>query len=564
MKTNDCYLGVDIGSISTKAAVVDENNKILASTYLWTEGDPIGAVKRVLVEIKKQLEGKDVKIMGTGTTGSARELIGTILDATIVKNEITAHAVGTLTFHPDVKTIFEIGGQDSKIIILDHGIVVDYAMNTLCAAGTGSFLSSQARRLNIPVEEFGAHALRAKNATKIAGRCTVFAESDLVHKAQMGHPKEDIIAGLCNSIVNNYLNNIGKGKNIQSPIVFQGGVSKNVGVVRSFEKITGHKIIIDDAGHLMGAIGVAILARNKKTKKEFNFNIEDIEFTTVGVECGGCANNCEVICVLKDNKFLDGWGNRCATGADRARLKVGKTGGSFASRILSTKMIAKDTIAVDLAKPENFNFKAGQYVFISIDSLCDKGANESMRAMSIVSEPSENKITLAMRVSGTLFKKAIAGAEVGTSVTIEGPFGDIALSEKISKDVVFVAGGIGITPFISMLRNEAKAGWPRKIYLFYSNRNIKGAAFFEELSGFKNDNFIFIPTISGKDDPEWKGERGRLTGTMMSKYVPDLVDCECIIVGMPEMVRAVYGGLRTVGVSEGNIKVESFVAGEQV
>lgn len=312
------YLGVDVGSISTKAVVLDADNRILAQDYLWTEGNPLGAVKRLLRSIEPQLS-PGTHIVAVGTTGSARELIGTMLNATIVKNEITAHAVGTLTHHPDVRTIFEIGGQDSKIVILDHGIVTDYAMNTLCAAGTGSFLSSQARRLNIPVEEFGQYALRSHNPTRIAGRCTVFAESDLVHKAQMGYPTEDIIAGLCNSIVLNYLNNVGKGKTILPPIVFQGGVSKNVGVVRSFEQITGHTIIVDDLGHLMGAIGVAILARRRHVEHDFDFDIKDIDFKTAGVECGSCANNCEIVCVLKDQQFLDAWGNRCPTGIVKAK-----------------------------------------------------------------------------------------------------------------------------------------------------------------------------------------------------------------------------------------------------
>jgi predicted CoA-substrate-specific enzyme activase len=316
------YLGVDIGSISTKAVVMDSENHLLAQDYLWTEGNPIGAVKRLMTSIERQLE-PGVQIVAVGTTGSARELIGTILNAVVVKNEITAHAIGTLTYHPDVGTIFEIGGQDSKIIILDQGIVVDYAMNTLCAAGTGSFLSSQARRLNIPVEEFGSYALRSTNPTKIAGRCTVFAESDLVHKAQMGYPTEDIIAGLCNSIVYNYLNNVGKGKNIQPPMVFQGGVSKNVGVVKAFERITGHDIYVDPLGHLMEAIGSAILARRSRQEQPFTFDVKDVVFRTTGVECGGCPNNCEVVCVLREQEFLDAWGNRCATGVQRAKEHLG-------------------------------------------------------------------------------------------------------------------------------------------------------------------------------------------------------------------------------------------------
>lgn len=317
------YLGLDIGSISTKGVIIDKDDNVIAQSYLWTEGDPINAVKKVIEELKKSLD-KEIKVSGVGTTGSARELIGTIFNATVVKNEITAHAIGTLKYHPDVRTIFEIGGQDSKIIIIDNGIVVDYAMNTLCAAGTGSFLSSQAKRLVIPVEEFGDYALRSKKPSKIAGRCTVFAESDLVHKIQMGHTREDIIAGLCDSIVNNYLNNVGKGKNIESPIVFQGGVSKNQGVLRSFEKITKQSVIVDDYGHLMGAIGVAILAKQSEKEIDFDFKVKDLDFRTAGFECGGCPNNCEIVCVLQGDKILDAWGNRCEIGREKALAKYPK------------------------------------------------------------------------------------------------------------------------------------------------------------------------------------------------------------------------------------------------
>jgi len=313
------YLGVDIGSISTKAVVIAEDHAILASAYLWTEGNPIAAVKRVLAEIETQLPGEDIEVVAVGTTGSARELIGAVLGAQVVKNEITAHAMGTLSLHPDVRTIFEIGGQDSKIIVLRDGVPVDYAMNTLCAAGTGSFLSSQSRRLGIPVEEFGDYALRSARPTKIAGRCTVFAESDLVHKAQIGYAIEDIIAGLCNAIVNNYLNNVGKGKEIEAPVVFQGGVSKNVGVVEAFKRITGHDVIVDDCGHLMGCLGIALLAQDTGAEERFDFGVRDLDFETMGDECGGCPNNCEIVYVLRDGEFIDGWGNRCAKGIERVR-----------------------------------------------------------------------------------------------------------------------------------------------------------------------------------------------------------------------------------------------------
>ncbi|MDE6618772.1 MAG: acyl-CoA dehydratase activase [Clostridiales bacterium] len=313
------YLGIDIGSISTKGVVIDGDNNILAKEYLWTEGDPTGAVKRLLKALERQLVGKDVNIVSVGTTGSARKLIGVMTGASVVKNEITAHAIGTTTIHPDVNTIFEIGGQDSKIIIIENGFVVDYAMNTLCAAGTGSFLSSQAHRLGVSVEDFGEIALTSKKPTNIAARCTVFAESDLVHKAQIGHKKEDIIAGLCKAVVTNYLNNIGKGKKIKAPIVFQGGVSKNVGVKKAFEDEVGSEVIVDENGHLMGAFGVAVLAKRSGKESPFSFDVADIEFKTRGFECGKCANHCEIICVYKEDELIDSWGNKCDNGAVKVK-----------------------------------------------------------------------------------------------------------------------------------------------------------------------------------------------------------------------------------------------------
>lgn len=306
----NCYLGIDIGSISTKGVVIDDNNNLIASSYIWTEGNPTLAVRKVINILKEQVPSNYI-LKGVGTTGSARKLIGLMLDANVVKNEITAHAIGTLSFHPDVRTILEIGGQDSKIILIENGIISDYAMNTLCAAGTGSFLTSQAKRLGIPIEEFGGIALSSSNPTKIAARCTVFAESDLVHKLQVGFPKEDIVAGLCKSIVLNYLNNVGKGKKIVGPIVFQGGVSKNIGVVKYFKEVLKEDIIVDENGHLMGAIGIAILSRKKGSNKVYSWDMKDIKFETKGIECQGCSNNCELLKIYKDDILIETTGSKC-------------------------------------------------------------------------------------------------------------------------------------------------------------------------------------------------------------------------------------------------------------
>lgn len=309
---NKCYLGVDIGSISTKGVIIDSYYNILSSNYIWTLGNPIEAVKKLM---KTLTIPEGYILSGIGTTGSARKLIGLMLGANVVKNEIICHAYGTLNYYPDCRTILEIGGQDSKIIMLNNGIITDYAMNTLCAAGTGSFLSSQSKRIGVDINDFGKLAISSKNPVKIAARCTVFAESDLIHKAQLGYKKEDIVAGLCKSVVLNYLNNVGKGKKLREPIVFQGGVSKNVGVVKYFNEVLNTKVIVDNNSHLMGAIGAAILSSKEGSNKEFNLNIDNIKFETKGYECKGCSNNCEIIRILKDDKLIDSFGNRCEKGS---------------------------------------------------------------------------------------------------------------------------------------------------------------------------------------------------------------------------------------------------------
>lgn len=308
-------LGVDVGSISTKGVIIDGDNNIVAGEYLWTEGDPINAVKRLLKSLRKQISESELEIAAVGTTGSARRLIGSMLEADVVKNEITTHSVGTLSRYPDVRTIIEIGGQDSKIILIEDGVVRDYAMNTLCAAGTGAFLSSQAKRLGVDIEGMGDMAMKSSSPSKIAARCTVFAESDMIHKAQAGHSKEDLVAGLCRAVASNYLNNVGKGKQILPPVVFQGGVSKNRGVIEAFKQELGEEIHVDMDSHLMGALGAAALAGAAPPRRRpFDFSSLNTEFYTRAHECGGCANNCEIIRFYKNGELVESWGGRCDNG----------------------------------------------------------------------------------------------------------------------------------------------------------------------------------------------------------------------------------------------------------
>lgn len=310
------FLGVDVGSISTNLALINEEGELLNEVYLRTQGQPIEAIKEGIEGMRQSISLNSINVRGVGTTGSGRVLAGTIVGADIVKNEITSQAVATLQINPQVRTIFEIGGQDSKIIILQNGIVVDFGMNTICAAGTGSFLDQQAYRLKIPIEEFGDYALKSTNSVRIAGRCTVFAESDMIHKQQLGYEKKDIVAGLCAALVRNYLNNVAKGKKICSPIFFQGGVASNSGIRKSFKKELGEEVVVPGNHKVMGAIGAALLAKEEfeSTGKETSFRGFDLvekEYRTRGFECDGCPNRCEVVEIFIEDELVARWGDRC-------------------------------------------------------------------------------------------------------------------------------------------------------------------------------------------------------------------------------------------------------------
>jgi predicted CoA-substrate-specific enzyme activase len=311
----EAYLGIDVGSVTTKFAALDKNDELITSLYLLTQGKPIEQVQQGLRQLEAQLP-EDINICGVATTGSARYLAGVIVGADLVKNEVTSQAVATLHYIPQAKTIIEIGGQDSKIIIVRDGIVTDFGMNTICAAGTGSFLDHQALRLNMTIEEFSQRALNSNTAVRIAGRCTVFAESDMIHKQQMGHQNEDIIYGLCQALVRNYLNNVGLGKEIQPPIVFQGGVAFNKAIVKAFQEELDTEIIIPPHHEVMGAIGAALLVHEEvpisSTGSKFKgFGISEIKYHTSSFECKACPNMCEIAQLWRDGKLLAQWGGRC-------------------------------------------------------------------------------------------------------------------------------------------------------------------------------------------------------------------------------------------------------------
>lgn len=310
----EVYLGVDIGSVSTNIAVLSADGKLITKQYMRTNGQPIECVQNGLRNLKQQMP--DIEVSGIGTTGSGRQLAGILLGADVVKNEITAHATASIHYNPEVSTIFEIGGQDSKIIFIKNRCVVDFAMNTVCAAGTGSFLDHQAERLKIPIEKFGDMALASKEEVRIAGRCTVFAESDMIAKQQFGFSKADIINGLCEALVRNYINNLGRGHELKPPFMFQGGVAANKGIIAAFEKEMRCKVVVPENYDVMGAIGIALLTknyieRNKCGTKFAGFDCSEKELKPRTFRCSGCPNSCEVVEVECDGKITARWNDKC-------------------------------------------------------------------------------------------------------------------------------------------------------------------------------------------------------------------------------------------------------------
>jgi len=243
--------------------------------------------------------GNRVRVKAAGTTGSGRYLTGDFIGADAIKNEITAQATAAIAYDSTVDTIFEIGGQDSKYISIDKGVVVDFEMNKVCAAGTGSFLEEQAEKLDISIiKEFGELAMGAKKPAKLGNRCTVFMESDLNSQQQKGVEKDNLVGGLAYSIVQNYIEKVVRKKRIGDHIFFQGGVTNNKAVVAAFEKVTGKKIIIPPHFDVTGAIGVAILARdsmsNGQETRFKGFNISKIPYTVDKFTCKACSNHCEI------------------------------------------------------------------------------------------------------------------------------------------------------------------------------------------------------------------------------------------------------------------------------
>ena len=317
------YLGVDVGSVSTNVVALDRQMNVIARRYLATAGRPIEAVRRGITEVGEEL-GLDTPVISVGTTGSGRYLIGDFIGADVVKNEITAQATATIAIDPQVDTIFEIGGQDSKYISLRDGAVVDFCMNKVCAAGTGSFLEEQAERLGISiVGDFGREALAAPDPTPLGERCTVFMETALIAAQQEGAKRGDLCAGLAYSIAENYLNRVVAERRVGDRIFFQGAVAFNDGVVSAFRKLTGKSVTVPPDNDVTGAIGVARVAAENAPRGGSTFKgfvaVRDAEYELRSFQCHDCPNGCEIREVVIEGQEPLRYGSRCGKFDERAQ-----------------------------------------------------------------------------------------------------------------------------------------------------------------------------------------------------------------------------------------------------
>ena len=326
------YLGIDIGSVSTNLVVLDEDGEMVKEIYVKTDGRPVEVVNKGLADIWNEM-GERLEILGVATTGSGRELIGELCGADTVNDEITAHKTGATFIGrklidrvPD--TIFEIGGQDSKFISLQNGVVVDFAMNEACAAGTGSFLEEQAEKLGISIiGEFAELALSSEAPVRLGERCTVFMERDVNSYLQRGADKKALVAGLAYSIVYNYLNRLVGQRHIGDTIYFQGGTAYNDAVAAAFSMILGKDIIVPPHNGVVGAIGAALLARDKMsatgTPSRFRgWDLEQVDYKVREFTCKGCSNECDIrqFTIGEEKTY---WGDKCSD-RYRKRAKVDK------------------------------------------------------------------------------------------------------------------------------------------------------------------------------------------------------------------------------------------------
>ena len=305
------YVGIDIGSTSTKAVLMDSENTVIAGFYTRTSGRPLEAIQTIFESIHDIEEKEKIKfnIFGVGTTGSGRKFVGEIIGSDLVLDEITAHARAATELDPEVDTIIEIGGQDAKFTTLKSGMVTLSIMNNVCAAGTGSFIEEQAKKLGCPLTEYSKRAENTQ-APLSSDRCTVFMERDLNHYLNEHYTVDEILASVLHSVRENYLTKVAVENSIGKKIFFQGATAKNRALVAAFEQRLGKPIMVSKYCHLTGALGVALTLKEMNLEKS-GFRGIDLYKETIPVRaevCELCTNHCKIkIASIKNEEVAYGF-----------------------------------------------------------------------------------------------------------------------------------------------------------------------------------------------------------------------------------------------------------------
>jgi predicted CoA-substrate-specific enzyme activase len=311
------YLGVDVGSTSTKAVIMDESGtRLLAKNYLMTAGRPVEAIRQVFRNLLQ--DGADkVKVAGVGVTGSGRYLVGGFIGADMIKNEITAQTRAAAEMDPEAD-IIEIGGQDSKLVIKRNSVVVDYHMNKACAAGTGSFIDELAEMLGVSVTngQFADLAFAAPHTVDLGTRCAAFMGQAVASAQQEGVPLEIITASLANSIAKNYLSKVVEHRKLGDNVILTGAVFYNKAVVAAFhQQLEGKKLTVPEHKEVSGAIGAALLAKEAMAGQESKFKgfqeVVDRECKLTTFVCKGCDNNCTITRMEMPGEEPSYYGSRC-------------------------------------------------------------------------------------------------------------------------------------------------------------------------------------------------------------------------------------------------------------
>ena len=338
-KTVPVYLGIDVGSTSTKVVLMDADEKVLADIYRRTSGDPIQATKRLFAAIEElgRRRNAEVKVLGASTTGSGRKLVGHVIGADLVVNEITAHLCGAAHVDPSVDTIFEIGGQDSKYICAKDGRIFDSNMNYVCAAGTGSFVEEQAKKLGLKLEEIGDVVMGIAPPVT-SDRCTVFMEQDVDRLLRQGYTREECMAAVLCSVVKNYFTKVvGRRRVSRERIFFQGATARNKGLVAAFENLMNVEMVVSPYCHVMGSYGAALLVKRAIEGKATRFKGLDLSRRAIGLRnepCNLCANHCKItFAQIEGESEQPSWGYMCGRDPSEERVRIHREFAPFQKRI---------------------------------------------------------------------------------------------------------------------------------------------------------------------------------------------------------------------------------------